>query len=236
MVLLHLLRQVGIDVPIVFFREPWQPHKYWFQESIIREWDLLVYSWHPQRSAVQQKGGEYEIQNWYQLNNSILTCPSGITPPAEDMPWACAIDMLQRPKQSHLLTEAVQAAWVGHKRCDSDPVLGGDAGTRVEARIMPEHISLLFPIRDWSHEDVWTYIENNNVPYDTARYEKVDGKWRERPDKRYNADYVHACTACLDRSPGAARVVYCPKLGLEIETNVDKVPWEDPEKFDYMKD
>lgn len=236
MTLLHLLRRVGLNLPLIFFREPWQPHKYRFQESVIQEWDLLVYTWHPYESAMQQKDDEWEVQNWYRINNSILTCPSGITPPQEDMPYVCAIDMLKRPKQSHLLTEPIDAAWVGHKRCDSDPVLGGDAGTRVEGRIMPEHMSLLFPIRDWTHDDVWNYIEEYSVPWDKGRYEKVNGKYREKPKKRYNADYVHACTACVDSRENSPKIIYCPKLGFEIESNLNKVPWVEPEKMSYMND
>lgn len=236
MVLLHLLRRLLIDVPVIFFREPWQPHKYAFQDHMIREWDLLAYTWHPTQSAMQQKDDEFEVQNWYQLNNSTLTCPSGITPPVENLPWACAIDMLKRPKQTGLLIEDVDAAWVGHKRCDSDPILGGDAGTRVEARVMPDRMSLLYPIRDWSHDEVWQYIEDHRVPFDEARYVKIEGKWQERKHMRYNADYVHACTACLDRRETASKVVYCPKLDMEIESNAEKVPWVEPELLEYMRD
>lgn len=236
MVLLHLLRRLAIDLPVVFFREPWQPRKYAFQERMIREWDLIAYTWHPQRSAMQQNGDEYEVQNWYQLNDSLLTCPSGIIPPADDLPWACAIDMLRRPKQSHLLIEDAQVAWVGHKRCDSDPILGGDAGTRVEARVMPDRMSLLYPMRDWTHDDVWQYIEDNQVPLDEARYVKIEGKWQERKHMRHNADYVHACTACLDSRDIADKVVYCPKLEMEIENNANKVAWVEPELLEYMRD
>ena len=122
----------------------------------------------------------------YRLNDGWMTCPSGIVPPEDGYPWACAVDMLDRPKQDRLVVSKCDAAWVGHKRCDTDKVLGGDAGTRVEGRMMPEHMSLFFPLRDWTHEDVWQYIEENDVPYDKARYMKVDGKWAERPRQRYN--------------------------------------------------
>ena len=93
------------------------------------------------------------------------------------------------------------AAWVGHKRCDTDKVLGGDAGTRVEGRMMPEQHESFFPLRDWTHEDVWQYIEENDVPYDKARYMKVDGEWSERPRQGITLTMC-ACTACLDRESG----------------------------------
>lgn len=236
MVLLHLLRTHGIHVPLIFFREPWQPRKYEFQERIIRDWNLLVYSWHPRTSAMQQAGDEYEVQNWYEINGTSITCPTGMTEPAEDLPWTCALDILRRPKQKSLITETyLDGLWIGHKKCDSDPILGGDAGTRIEARVLPTGASLIFPLRDWTHQDIWNYIEKYNVPYDEERYEKVNGEWRERPEKRHNLDYVHACAKCLDKRDDAPKFVHCPKLKTEIENISDQVPWADQKKLSYME-
>lgn len=236
MVLLHLLRSAGVSLPVVFFREPWQPAKYAFQERVIRDWQLLVYTWHPQASAFQQQEDEFEVQNQYEFNGIQLTCPTGIVPPATDLPWVCAMEILNRPKQVDLSIDKCDAVWIGHKRCDSDPILGGDAGTRIEARVLASQTALVFPLRDWTHDDVWKYIEDHNVPYDEARYEKTADGWREKPDKRVNADYVHACTACLDRRPGAAKVVQCPKLGMEVGNIAEMVPWADQRKLAYMED
>ena len=33
MVLLHIMRGMGIELPLVFFREPWQPSKYKFHDK-----------------------------------------------------------------------------------------------------------------------------------------------------------------------------------------------------------
>ncbi len=236
MVLLHLLRSVGITPPLIFFREPWQPVKYSFQERIIREWNLLVHTWHPFASAMQQVETETEVQNWYKFNDTTLTCPTGIVEPEKDLPWACGVDILRRPKQDDLVIDRVDALWIGHKRCDSDPILGGDAGTRIEARVLPDMTTMIYPIKDWSHQDVWQYIEQNQVPYDEDRYEKFDGDWREIPAKRKNADYVHACTKCLDGRKNAPKFVECPKLDMVIENISDRVPWTSQKKPSYMED
>lgn len=236
MVLLHLLRGEGLDPAVIFFREPWQPRKYEFQDQVIREWGLLVYSWHPEKSAIQQVGDEYEVQNVYSVNRTRLTCPTGVVEPDQDLPWACGLDILRRPKQRGLVMSHFDGIWIGHKGCDADPILGGDAGTRIEARVLPQEASLLFPLRDWSHGDVWSYIEEYEVPYDKDRYEKVEGEWRERPDRKKNADYVHACMRCLDSRADAPKFVECPKLGMTIENVSDKVPWVEPEKLSYMQD
>lgn len=236
MVLLHIMRDMGIKLPLVFFREPWQPSKYKFHDKIIQDWDLLVYSWHPYQSAFQQEGNEWEVQNHYKVNSTILTCPTGITEPTSNGKFVCALDILKRPKQHYLEVPPFDCLWIGHKGCDSDPILGGDAGTRIESRVLMDQATMMFPLRDWTHQDIWEYIEVNNVPYDSDRYEKLDGVWGEKLDKLHNVDYVHACTRCINRNPESLKFVHCPKLKMTIENISSLVPWADQEKLSYMKD
>jgi hypothetical protein len=220
----------------VFFREPWQPAKYKFHDQIIRDWQLQVVTWHPYQCTMQQNADEFEVQNYYKVNNTVLTCPTGIVEPVDGRPWVCAIDILDRPKQTHIECKPFDAVWIGHKGCDSDPILGGDVGTRIDARVIPGDATMMFPLRDWTHDDVWEYIETRAIPFDLARYERVDGKWREKENKLNNIDYVHACTRCLDRRADAPRFVECPKLGMTIENASGMVPWDRQEPLTYMKD
>jgi hypothetical protein len=99
-----------------------------------------------------------------------------------------------------------------------------------------EQATMMFPLRDWTHADIWEYIESNNVPYDSDRYEKIDGIWGEKVDKLHNVDYVHACTRCINRNPKSPKFVHCPKLNMTIENISSLVPWADQEKLSYMKD
>jgi hypothetical protein len=236
MVLLHIMRSMGINLPLIFFREPWQPSKYEFQDQLIREWDLLVYTWHPTESAFTQNEDEFEVQNLYFLNSTSIKCPTGIIQPSEGKPWVCSLDILNRPKQVSLQVPDVSAVWIGHKGCDSNQIYGPDAGTRVEARIVPNMATMLFPLKDWSHQDVWNYIEEHNVPFDSKRYSKLDGVWSEKEGKAHSIDNIHACTACIDRRQNAAKFVHCPKLGMRIENISASVPWANQEKLTYMKD
>lgn len=228
---------VGLQMPVVFYREPWQPWKYEFQDEIIRRYQMEVYYWSPYDTAFQQEGDEFEVQNYYRVNNQIFTCPTGIAPPDSNTKWTCALDIYNRPKCNGIATDW-DSIFVGHKGCDSDPILGGDAGTRVDAKMipMPGHMTALYPLRGWSHDDVFEYCEKYDVPIQTSRYEKIDGKWGEREDKKYNCDYVHACTACIDRRPDAEKFPMCPKLGMRIENISSMVKWDTQEKFSHMKD
>jgi len=240
MVLLHLMRSMGhTKIPLYIWKEPWQPFKYDFQNKVISDWNLLCYTWHPYMSAFQQNGSEFELQNEYIFGtNNKITCPSGIVEPDfndKSAPWVCSIEMLNRPKQLTLNVNW-DLVFIGHKGCDSDPILGGDVGTRIDAKY-GNHATLAFPLKDWSHEDIWAYHEAHDVPWDTGRYEKVYGVYREKPDKRKNVDYVHACTNCIDKRNAPHSRCYCPKIDGIVENISDKVPWYDKNGIlEYMKD
>lgn len=240
MVLLHLLRSLDLRPPVIQFREPWQPRKYAFHDRLIRDWELQVVSWHPSLVAFQATGDEFELQNVYLLDEGSFSCPTGIVPPAEDLPWACGVDMARRPTQGPLqMHRPFQAFWVGHKASDTDVVLGGTAGTGVDAALRVDGALAFFPLRDWTDAEIWEYIQKLDVPYDKARYGYVDPKTghpAEWPDRRHNVDYVHACTACIDPRPDAPRFVHCPKLDATVVNCSEAVPWTEPVRTKYMLD
>lgn len=234
MALLHMLFvEHGTRCPVVQFREPWQPWKYEFQHRMIEKYGLEVHTWGPTESAFQQTDDEFEVQNLYYINNTPFTCPSGITPIEDGKPFVCSVDMYHRPKQ-----QGIHSNWdlavVGHKACDSDPIYGGDAGTRVEMLNNGDMMSTVYPLRNWTHDDVFQYCEDNDIPIQQDRYEKVDGKWRERDNRDTNCDYVHACTRCVDRRSG--KFVNCPKYLMRIENISDKVRWANQDIPKYMED
>lgn len=243
MVLLHLLHQEGLRPPVIFAREPWQPHRYAFHDELIRDWGLQVMTWHPAASAFQLTGDEFELQNLYRLDGAAFTCPTGIThveAPVgpEAGPWACGVEMWQRPRQKELTTHRpFQAFWIGHKACDTDAVLGGEAGTAVDVVTRVDGALGLFPLRDWSDADVWAYIMQFDVPYDRERYGDIHPEhgypveWR---DRAHNADYVQACTACIDPRPGAPKIVRCPKFDADVLNCPDTVEWTEPTRLPYM--
>lgn len=236
MALLDLVyNQAGVKVPVVFYREQWQPHKYAFQNRIIEQWGLEVYTWHPTRTAFAQTDDEFEVQNQYIFDNTDMTCPTGITPVEEGKPWVCAMDIYNRPKNTGIVA-GWDVMFVGHKHCDTDKVYGGDAGCRVDVRINPGQCDAYYPIKDWSHDDVFQYCEEYGVPIQMDRYEEVEGKWGEREDRTTNCDYVHACTACIDRRPEAKKFIHCPKLGCTIENISSRVEWANQELPTFMQD
>lgn len=236
MVMLDIVSRMHMQMPVVQCIEPWQPKKYRYQNEMIDMYNLEVYTIHPFKSTFQQEGSEFEVQNYYRINDFVFTCPSGITPREDGLPFKCSLDMYKRPK-----SPGITANWdlmlIGHKGCDSDPILGGDAGTRIDIRVNPNpgQLSLAFPLQAWSHDDVFQYLEEYDVPMDYNRYVKTDDKWQEDSDREYNCDYVHACTACIDRET-TEKFVFCPKYDGVIENVSSMVEWDSQEKLSYMRD
>jgi hypothetical protein len=64
------------------------------------------------------------------------------------------------------------------------------------------------------------------------RYD-VAHRTRVAEDKRFNNDYVRACTRCLDRRQPSTEV-FCPKVGHEIP-NVSDLRSQDLELAEYWE-
>ena len=92
--------------------------------------------------------------------------------------------------------------------------------------------SIAYPLRHFTDQDIWDYTEKFNLPIHHSRYEKIEGKWSERKDKRFNPDYFPACTACMVPESGS---VPCPRLGGSIVSNIsDKLRWLPKQNFSHM--
>ena len=114
----------------------------------------------------------------------------------------------------------------GHKSVDKD-ACSGPVPLEVDVMDTPGMMACAYPLRHWSDEDVFEYIEENDVPYDKLRYQKIEGQWTVLPYQKYNPDYMPACLRCVD--PDEGEFVHCPKLNRQINNISSKVRWETPQ-------
>ncbi len=217
MVVAHLLRTAGHQLPVIFHREPFLPRKYAFARKVISLWNLTVYDFPPLTTAVAEKDGTMEIVNYYPAGARPCALPTGLVAPAEGERALCALhDFYLKPTGTfHYPWDVV---FHGHKSCDHDPIYGPVPLAADFARNL-DSVSPAFPLREWTDEDVWAYHEQHQLPVHLERYEQIDGAWRERADKRRNPDYFPACWACMTAGGGA---VPCPRLGGALTANVAK--------------
>jgi hypothetical protein len=239
MVLLDLIRQVlpprelnchSYPLPVIYHRHPYFPAKHEFADEVIRSWALEIYDFPPLACGVkcrvkdESHAARLELVTRYQVGTGAIDLPMNTEPPIERRPFVCGLQWLVRPK-----TLGAQWPWttvfIGHKSSDVDPYEG--PVPLKDDQVQTAGVTAVFPLRHWTDEDVWDYIEQNAVPYDMRRYRVKDagashaagGRWEENPDKWLNPDYVHACTACIDPRE-TRKTVPCPKLGGALVRNM----------------
>ena len=124
--------------------------------------------------------------------------------------YLCGVEFLSRPCGT--FNYPFDLALIAHKSCDSDQIYGL-VPLKSELVMRDEGPDFYFPLREWTHDDVWDYIELFSVPYQEDRYNRMART--EWEDKTFNSDWVPACIRCIDkRTPGAK--VYCPKMKREL--------------------
>lgn len=240
MVMLHLLRESGIKMPVVYHRNHWFPEKNAFADYVIQLWQLEVHDWPPVSCGIKihskahgEKGvagttseGVIQTVARYQIGEGVgMDVPNGILEPVTDEPWLCArYDILERPKGTFF--HPWDLLLMGQKDCDED-IFEGKCGLNTDYFHPTIGPDTCFPLREWTDSDIWDYVEDNNVPYQETRYRNR----RELNDKRFNNDYVRACTKCIDRRQPAT--VMCPLVNKEIP-NISAFVKDMEQKWEYM--
>jgi hypothetical protein len=223
MVMLDLVRK-HINPDVIFHREPFQPKKYRFANSVIEELNLTVFDYPPIQMSMQEKEGEVEIVGHYPMGAKSVLLPTGIRTPMGEEEFACGLeDIYLKPLGT--FNYPWDMIFVGHKSSDIDPIYGA---IPINSDIVRTAgcASASYPIRFFTDEDVWKYTEDNHIPIHHSRYEKLDSEWKEREDKSDNPDYMAACTACMTKE--GQHSVPCPKRnGLMVNRVAEQLVWAD---------
>ncbi len=233
--MLHLLRfKLGVNLPCVQWREPRFRHRYAHSDLLAREWDLTLYDYAPGRIAMQDgydiETGQprFDFLKYYQWgHHSALVLSLGTEAPteteiAEDRYLCGLADVLQRPCGS--FNWPWDSAFHGQKSADVD-LIKGAVPLMQDVRRTPDSPTQLFPMRHWTDDDIFDYLEAEGVPMDPTRYDRASGKWGHKQDKSHNADYYPICWNCVNRHLSSP--VYCPKLRSEVNNIAHLAPYED---------
>jgi 3'-phosphoadenosine 5'-phosphosulfate sulfotransferase (PAPS reductase)/FAD synthetase len=220
-VMLHVLRESGFQLPVIYLRDPWQPHKHMHAEKVAREMGLTVHNWPPTAMGVKFNGELLEFVARYNFSeDSFIDVPKNIETQRPRQQLLCGLfDIIRRP------TSFAKHNWdlllLGHKNCDVDQYYG-NVPLHVDIKLRnPGEPALYFPLREWSDEDIWDLIEQCKLPYQKDRYENR----QELEDKSFSNDYVQCCSKCLNPDNGT---VMCPKFGREINNMYEHVAHFDP--------
>jgi hypothetical protein len=213
MVLLALVKMAGLKLPVLFFKEPFFPSKYAFANAIIAQEGYTVYDYPPAETAVVKRGETFEVVNYHQAGEQVIYLPTGVSSPQCDEPFLCGLNDLYLKPTCGQYDFPWDLLLIGHKSSDVDPILGP---VPLQSKVKLGRPTCVFPLEDWTDEDIWRFTELAGLAVNTRRYDPERG-YAERPDLRFNPDYFPACVACID--PTRSPRVYCPKVN-EMVTNV----------------
>jgi 3'-phosphoadenosine 5'-phosphosulfate sulfotransferase (PAPS reductase)/FAD synthetase len=230
MVVLHLVMSIR-KLKVIFHRELLQHHRHEYANRVMREWDLHVIDYPPASTAVVENDKEFNVVSYYQAGKGLIYLPTGTVYEDRGPDTVCALsDLYGKPTGG--MAYPFDAVFHGHKTTDSDPVIG-DVPLHADIASAVDAPSSVFVIRHFTDDDVWRYIEENNIPIHTDRYEKVDGKWRNKADRTNNPDYIACCYACMSKKTG--NNVYCPKFGAVVSNISDRLRWAPETSLSYLK-
>lgn len=205
-------RTHGFPIDVIYHRDPWFPHKHKFADEIIESWSMEVHDYPPMLAGVKVKPDMLELVARYNFGHGVLDIPRNTLGP-EEYPrrdYICGLnDWLLRPK-SFLNDYVWDTVFLGHRDADVDPFEGHVPLKSDETELFG--VRMVFPLRHWTDQDLWDYIEEHHVPVQETRYisrGEINDKW-------HNNDYIHACTRCVD--PREMREnVFCPKLKQDVK-------------------
>lgn len=199
-VMLHLVRQIMPDVPVLHLRGFPSETKHAFADAEIERLGLnMVVGLQPYGRDIVGTGAHVEVIDIYVLGERtpiyypIEAEPGYIPGPGSH----CAIEKLNEPVGTESLD--VDLVFIGQRNDDGDLVHGAmplktdvfeDAG-----------IISVYPLKNWTEADIWAASELLNIPQNRARY---------NGDMSQNADYFPMCVECL--KPTEAETIICPKI------------------------
>jgi hypothetical protein len=205
-------------IDVIYHRDPWFPHKHKFAEDVARSWGMRLHDFPPVAAGVKVKPGRLELVARYNCAGDGIDIPKNVCHPDEypRREYICGLqDWLLRPKVGDMFYPW-DMVFIGHKSSDVDQFEGPVPLRVAETRCGQARV--VFPLRDWTDEDVWDYIERERLPVQRTRYNSR----AELADKWHNNDYTHACTACIDPRV-KVETVWCPKLRRQVPNRGSEV-------------
>jgi hypothetical protein len=224
MCLLHIIMfRMGIKMPVICYREPWMPDKLDFTNTVIRHYGLEAWDYSPCDVALRKGNGRIDVLNSYQIGASTMQVARGTEPPGTG-PFLCGVEtFLRRPRGTFAFPWGI--IFHGHKSCDIDPC-AGPVPLKVDVKLTPGSATAAFPVRNFTDDEIFEYLEENDCPIDPGRYLKVGEKWTVLEDKRNSPDYYPTCFKCCD--PENGEFVRCPKYNWDMPSLSGSVKWETP--------
>ena len=205
LVMLHLILRIK-KIPVIYWREPFYQSKFEYPQKVAQLWDLEIYDYPPTFCDYLQLDDYFDVYNFYYAGGkNYINLYTGIKKyKLNDKKFLCAYkDLLMRPKVP-IYDFRWDCIFHGHKQID--PIYIVDNIPLPKLTSFGNGI-LVLPIKDWTDEEIWAYIERYELPYNKERY--------DNKNEETNNDIFPTCYDCLDYR-NLDKKVLCPKLNKEV--------------------
>jgi hypothetical protein len=226
----HLCKSMGINLDIMFHRDPYFPKKYRYANFIIDEWNLVCRDYPAYKCSLFFRNDTFEVTRHYQVGVGDLVLVAMLYYPEKfiEGEYLCAYkDIYLQPKGT--FNYCWDVAFDAHRAAEKKPHSGmTEAGLEWINKHNIGSVDVAYPIWNWTDQEVYKYIRDNGIPVNTSVYEvkddalvpKIDPTTGEI-DSTYNPDRRPACYECL--RPDRGRVVLCPKKKVTVNNNYDNI-------------
>jgi len=221
---IHLCHFVlGFKWDVMFHRDPFFPEKYRYANKMIRMWNLVCRDYPAHKCTVFYKNNTFEVVRHYQVGFRDMVLCAMLYEPEEFKPgeYLCALkDIYLQPKGNaeYIWDIGIQ----GHKASECKPHSGMKPNLlRWPMKHMIDAPDWLQPLQDWTEEDVYQYMVDNEIPINTDVYDVIEGKLVPKSDSTFNPDRRPACYRCM--VPSNPGVVACPRKGCLINNISDQL-------------
>jgi hypothetical protein len=234
--LIHLCHKHGFKWDVMFHRDPYFPSKYRYANRIIDEWGLVCRDYPARGCSVFYFNGVFEVVRHFQCGiQDMVLCAMLYKPKRfKKGEYLCALkDIYEQPK-GNLFGFVWDVGLMSHRYTERKPH-GAMAqnGLLWTAKHNIGTCDFIYPLFDWTDEDMYRYFVDNNIPINYDVYDvkdntlvpKIDPKTCEI-DSTYNPDRRPACFECMLPVEMTGQTVFCPKKGCTVNNvweNVEKV-------------
>jgi len=220
-VVIHLCQSMGLNLDIMFHRDPYFPKKYRFANKIIDKWDLVVRDYPARSCSVFYMNNTFEVCRHYQSGyGDLILCAMLYKPDMFiDGQYLCALkDIYLQPKIQGSYDYRWDVILQGHRTIEAKPHTAMvPAGLRWMNKQNIGSADAMFPIHDWTNQEVYQYTVENGIPINTDVYDIVNDELASKEDKTFNPDCRPACWECMN--PDNPMTVLCPKKMVTVNNN-----------------
>jgi hypothetical protein len=217
---IHLCYQMGLKWDVMFHRDPYFPLKYKYANMMIEKWNVVCRDYPAHKCSIFWLNNTFEVVRHYQTGSSdMVLCAMLYEPKNFNGEYLCALkDIYLQPKGTMLYPWDIGIQ--GHKAAECKPHGGMKPnGLRWPMKHTVDGVDWAQPIWNWTEEDVYRYMADNDIPINTGVYEVAYNRLVPKEDNAYNPDRRPACFRCM--KPDNDRVVFCPKKGCLVNNISD---------------